>query len=102
VLDRLTANNFAPAVGEIFTLDAGDAGQIELELLESRLQDPDSPAEDASGARAPFTLTFRGPADPVLPQRIYELQHPTLATLEIFLVPIGRDEAGTSYEAVFA
>jgi hypothetical protein len=101
VLDRLTANDFAPAVGETFKLDVGDAGHIELELLESRLQDPDSPAVDASGARAPFTLTFRGPPEPILPQRIYRLEHPSLATLEIFLVPIGRDEAGTTYEAVF-
>ena len=102
MLERLTANSFAPAVGDTFVLDAGDAGRLELELLESRLHDPDAPAEDASGARAPFSLTFRGPAEPILPQRIYELEHPTLGTLEIFIVPIGRDEAGTSYEAVFA
>jgi len=102
VLDRLTANSFAPAVGETFLLDAGEAGRIELELTESRLHDPDAPAEDASGARAPFTLTFRGPAEPILPQGIYRLEHPSLADLEIFIVPIGRDEAGTTYEAVFA
>ena len=102
MLDRLTANSFASVVGETFVLDAGDAGPLELELLESRLHDPDAPAEDASGARAPFSLTFRGPAEPILPQRIYALEHPTLGTLEIFIVPIGRDEAGTSYEAVFA
>jgi hypothetical protein len=100
VLDRLTATSFAPAVGDTFTIDAGE-GRLELELVEARLHEPDAPAEDAGGARAPFTLEFLGPADPVLPQRIYPLEHPSFGTLEIFIVPIGRDEAGTRYEAVF-
>jgi hypothetical protein len=101
VLDRLTATSFAPAVGDTFSLDAEDAGPLELELLESRLHHPDAAAEDASGTRAPFTLTFRGPADPVLPQRIYQLTHPSFGMLEIFIVPIAHDDAGTTYEAVF-
>jgi hypothetical protein len=101
VLDRLTATTFQPAVGDTFTLDAGDAGRLELELFESRLHDPDAPAEDASGARAPFSLLFRGPVDPVLPQSIYRLEHESLDPMEIFIVPVARDEAGTSYEAVF-
>jgi hypothetical protein len=101
VLERLTAETFAPAVGETFTLDAGDAGTLDLELLESRLQDPDSPAVDGSGTRAPFSLLFLGPAEPVLPQRIYRLAHDSLGFMEIFIVPVTRDENGTSYEAVF-
>jgi uncharacterized protein DUF6916 len=102
VLDRLTATDFASAVGDIFVLDAGDAGALDLELVEARLHDPDAPAKDASGARAPFSLVFRGPVDPVLPQRIYRLEHESLAPMEIFIVPVARDQAGTSYEAVFA
>jgi hypothetical protein len=102
VLDRLTATDFAPAVGDTFRLDTGEAGRLELELLESRLHDPDAPAMSADGSRAPFTLTFRGPADPVLAQRIYRLEHEHLQPMEIFIVPVARDDAGTSYEAVFA
>jgi hypothetical protein len=101
VLDRVTADTFAPAVGDTFVLDAGGAGLLELELVESRLHHPDTPAEDASGARAPFSLLFRGPADPLLPQSIYRLEHESLDPMEIFLVPVERDEAGASYEAVF-
>ncbi len=51
--------------------------------------------------REQFSLHFRGPATPVLPQRIYRLDHPELGALEIFLVPIRRDAAGITYEAVF-
>ena len=101
MLEALTAETFASAVGDTFTLDAGEAGRLELELRESRLHDPDAPASDASGVRSPFSLLFLGPADPVLPQRIYRLEHESLGPLEIFIVPVGRDESGTTYEAVF-
>jgi hypothetical protein len=89
-------------VGETFALDAGDAGRVGIELLDARLHDPDAPAQDASGARAPFTLTFRGPAEPVLPQSIYHLEHESVGAMDIFIVPVARDEAWTTYEAVFA
>ncbi len=102
MLDRLTATDFAPALGDTFRLDAGGEGLLDLELLESRLHDPDAPAVSADGSRAPFTLTFRGPAVPVLAQRIYRLEHEYLEPMEIFIVPIARDDTGTSYEAVFA
>lgn len=101
MLDSLTAASFAPAVGETFLLDAGDAGRLALELLESRLHDPDAPAKDASGTRAPFSLLFRGPADPILSQRIYHLEHPSVGAIEIFIVPVAHDEESTTYEAVF-
>jgi hypothetical protein len=101
VLDRLTANSFAPAVGDTFAVEAGEAGRLGLELIECRLQDPDAPAQDPSGTRAPFTLVFRGPAEPLLAQRIYRFEHASLEPMEIFIVPIARDQAGTSYEAVF-
>jgi hypothetical protein len=101
VLDRLTATSFASAIGETFALDAGELGRLELELVESQLHDPDGPAEDSSGRRAPFSLVFHGPVEPLLPQSIYRVEHDSVGAIEIFIVPIGRDEAGTSYEAVF-
>ena len=46
-----------------------------------------------------FSLLFRGPIAPVLPQRIYRLDHDTLGSMEIFLVPLGPDGQGMQYEA---
>jgi hypothetical protein len=100
LLERLTFEDFVPLVGEVFTITENGL-RLELELQETRPQNPDAPAADAAGKRAPFSLMFRGPADPVLPQRIYRLDHDALGPLEIFLVPVGRDEAGTGYQAVF-
>jgi len=39
---------------------------------------------------------------PLLPQRIYPMEHAHLGVFELFLVPIGPDQHGMGYEAVFA
>lgn len=54
---------------------------------------PSSPRQEA------WSATFRGPAG--LPQQIYRLAHRALGEFEIFLVPVGQDERGGIYEAVF-
>jgi hypothetical protein len=48
-----------------------------------------------------FSLRFRGDRDPVFPQQIYPMKHDAIGDFDLFLVPIGRDESGTFYEAVF-
>lgn len=57
---------------------------------------------DPAAPREPFSLVFRGPAEPALAQAIQPLRHPRLGTLALFLVPIGADGDGRRYEAVFA
>jgi Domain of unknown function (DUF6916) len=91
-------DTFAPHVGTNFRLEGND-GALELTLTEAT---PGGIKDTRRGARAPFSLTFRGPAQPVLPQRIYRLDHAALGGLDIFLVPIGADPEGVTYEAVFA
>jgi hypothetical protein len=101
MLDRLTVASFTPAVGEAFALVDDEVGRLELELLDARTHAPAAPPADAAGARSPFSLLFRGPREPLMPQRIYRLEHDGVGPLEIFLVPVGQDDAGTRYEAVF-
>ncbi len=48
-----------------------------------------------------FSILFRGPADSVLEQHLYNLKHSEMGELLLFLVPVFHDEAGTNYEAVF-
>ena len=82
-------STFEPLVGAGFRI-VGDAA-IDAELLEvERLGDTQ------------FSIVFRGPRDPVFPQSIYRVEHAALDALELFLVPIGPDEVGMRYEAVFA
>jgi len=47
-----------------------------------------------------FRLEWRGPAEPFLPQAIYRFRRGE-QLFDMFIVPVGRDERGTLYEAVF-
>jgi hypothetical protein len=53
------------------------------------------------GGRQPFSLKFRGPVQPLLPQSMYSFEHPAHGTLDIFIVPVAADRDGLMYEAVF-
>lgn len=69
------------------------SGSVELELTETI----------SHGDPRPFSLRFRGPLSPELVQSTYAIEHPSFDEPHpIFLVPIGRDADGMSYEAVFA
>jgi hypothetical protein len=100
VLDRLNVDDFAPLVGDLFAVHA-DSLRLDLELLEATTYAPGVPAVDESGARSGFTLSFGGPAEPVLAQQIVPLEHATLGKLDVFLVPVASDGSQTRYEAVF-
>jgi hypothetical protein len=84
---------FAACVGDRFQLD-GDGRELVAELVE---------AEPLGEARErPFALLFRVEKGPTLPQKIYPLEHDRLGLLDLFLVPVGPDEVGMRYEAVFS
>lgn len=96
-LEDLTIADFAPHVGERFAL-----AMPELERdLELELEAATAVAE-RPGARAAFSLIFRGPAEPLLAQAIYALEHDELGRLEIFVVPVARGADGARYEAIFS
>jgi hypothetical protein len=96
-LADLTCAEFAACLAQRFRVALGGAS-LELELVGADLLGSEGAA---AGRRRPFSLIFRGPTAPVLPQRIYRLESASLGTLEIFLVPIGPDAAGLRYEAIF-
>ena len=109
MLDKLTSADFAPHLHQTFILSLGPWGQPHdpaahgaprmLELVEV-----DNLGGEASGAvahRQPFSLIFRETGGSYLPQRTYAIEHPTLGWLDLFLVPIGPDQAGMRYQAVF-
>ena len=71
----------------------GDQG-FDLEMIE--LSD-----HKLSEVQERFSFVLRGPNDKYLGQGIRHLRHDVLGELDLFLVPIGRNEEGTSYEVVF-
>jgi hypothetical protein len=101
MLDQFTHASFGPLMGKRFRVHASEGKTIEMELIEAAKL-PVHPGRGGQAARRePFSLLFRGPKEFVLPQRIYPVEQETLGKAEIFLVPIGPDEIGQRYEAVF-
>jgi hypothetical protein len=99
MLDKLTVSQFAECLGGTFRVDFGAAEPLPTELVEAT-------ARASSGGRAPhqrqpFSLVFRGPMQPILPQRIYPIENERMGALEIFIVPIGPDDVGMLYQAIF-
>ena len=96
-LAALTLATFEPLVGDVFAVRIEPAVEEPIEfVLESATS-----AGDWPGGRQPFSLIFRGPREPVLPQAIYALAARHLGALEIFVVPIARNAEGVSYQAIF-
>ena len=91
---ELSAADFAQHINEPFRIVTPSA-PLELKLSEVREL---GVALRKGGA---FALTFLSPPGPFLPQAIYPLDHPTLGTFELFLVPLGPQDGSNSYEAVF-
>jgi hypothetical protein len=60
-----------------------------------------SESEETQLKEESFALIFRGPLDEPLRQRSYKMKHHALGRLEIFLVPVGKDDGARYYEAVF-
>jgi hypothetical protein len=101
---------FSRSIGQNFRILDAYSGTVALELLEvsgtaAAYQKQPScrqETENITSRREPFSLIFRGPMDSPLPQRMYDLHCLSLGTLErLFLVPIGADDTGRTYEAVF-
>jgi hypothetical protein len=100
MLDKVTHATFAELVGSKFRIGSPPSAGVEVELVSATLLGPDRPAPGSK--REPFSLLFRGgPTNSYLPQRTYPVTHEKLGTLEIFLVPIGPDQVGMRYEAIF-
>jgi hypothetical protein len=93
-LGEVSHEHFAELIGEVFRVDLGDSGELELELTEAEKVKGDRP-DNA------FSVLFRGPRERFLEQRVYEVEHGSLGRLPIFLVPISEKQDGFVYEAVF-
>ncbi|HKS23041.1 MAG TPA: hypothetical protein VJZ76_09615 [Thermoanaerobaculia bacterium] len=92
----MTIETFQPLVGSSFWMHI-DGRKVELRLTAARKV---MESEAARLARNPFSLFFLSPM--LFDQQIFHLTHDSFTDpLDIFLVPIGQEPGGYSYEAVF-
>lgn len=90
----LHGSTFSEQLHTMFSVPTGNGAPVNLELME--VAEKETPAHVEL-----FSLLFRGPAAPLLPQQIHTLQHAKLGTLEIFLTAIEGNQTSITYEAVF-
>lgn len=95
---ELTEQEFRRHLFTKFQIPAEDREPLELELVEVTRYHADDSEE--SGMER-FSVFFIGPPNIELPQRTYPLHHSELGVCDIFLVPVGLEEKGYRYEAVF-
>ncbi len=101
MLKEVTVSVFEECVGSTFRIQADPGRSFDAKLIEVTPVGSRSGGSGAVAQRDAFSIVFRGPAEPVLPQRIYTLEHTKLGRFELFLVPIGPGADGMRYEAVF-
>ena len=84
MLETLSMADFAPHVDSTFRVALDAPANLELTLSEVQaLTDlRRAPSGDAVEGSQAFSLLFHGPKTPILPQRIYPLEHPTMGHME--------------------
>jgi len=103
MLNELTAESFQPHLDETFTVrvDLIDSAYPTMDLTLVSVSPLGRPPAADEDRRHAFALLFQGPAEPVLAQRMFQVDNERLGSLDLFLVPVGSDREGMQYEAVF-
>ena len=95
MLEGITHKSFESIVGESVDLKAGeDSFQADVEAV-SLLRK--SPGQE----RQPFAVVLQARDASNHGQQMYQLSHPGLGVLSLFLVPVGPGVEGMRYEIVF-
>jgi len=92
--EELLAPVFAQHLNTKFRSQLNENRSIDFELVEVE------PRFSPDGYEC-FSLQFRAPADAPIAQASYAVNHEKMGSLTIFLVPIGQDSDGITFEAVF-
>lgn len=96
MLDSLTKESWQAHLKQMFQVALPTGETLELQLIEvSGL------GEKPGAQREPYSLLFQGPPQPVFEQSLIEIEHESLGRLALFLVPLGPNNQGMQYEAIF-
>lgn len=93
-MTTFSRDNFAKVQGSVFDLTDGAGQTIDLELSEV------SPLKETAQQQN-FATVFLAPENCVVTQGLYDLQHPLLGKMQLFLVPVGIENGRMQLEAVF-
>lgn len=96
--EMLECADFEPHVGTDFVIAAEDLPALAMTLASA---EPLQPTKGGNDLRPPFMLLFRLKNPNVIEQRLFQLRHPAMGDLTIFLVPSARDAESIEYCATF-
>lgn len=88
-----TREAFSGVLESRFDVHQGNGSAVEFTLVECN-------SLLSNETQECYSLLFRGPVDQPPVQNIYVLENDTLGTMELFLVPVKRDDHGLYFEAV--
>src|SRR2546423_14580331 len=89
--EKLTEDVFTRQLHSKFRVHADTPRPVELELVEVKGW---RSGGGVQGGMERFSLFFTGPADILVPQRSFSLDHNVLGLFDLFLVHVSRTEAG--------
>ncbi|HYV05314.1 MAG TPA: hypothetical protein VFB82_12045 [Blastocatellia bacterium] len=94
MVEKLTRETFDENLNTQFRIMLDGAATLELELIEVK-PGRSTPRQEQ------FSLLFQGPHEIQLHQGMFRLEHEKMRALDLFLVPVRKDEQAYYYEAVF-
>jgi hypothetical protein len=98
MIENLTREKFTENLKTKFRVIHNGERPIDLELDE--IKEFKAGPNDQHGLER-FSLFFYGPSDLLIHQQTIRLAHERMGEFYIFIVPVGQDERGHIYEAVF-
>ncbi|HXU44600.1 MAG TPA: hypothetical protein VN783_03680 [Thermoanaerobaculia bacterium] len=99
MLENLTVDTFAGHCGSSFRIVASPDLHVDAVLAEAQSLGEGSAGP---GRQRAFSLMFHAPlAAPILPQRIYRLEHDVIGPFDLFIVPLGPQGGVFRYEVIF-
>ncbi|MFN8429047.1 MAG: hypothetical protein U0V04_03635 [Spirosomataceae bacterium] len=97
-LSLISNEDFAELLNKEFRIQFEENVILDSELIEITVFKNYSPL-----TRSPFSLIFRTfQKEKYYPQGVFNIIHPTLGVLSVFMVPKGFDSEGMRYEVVFS
>ena len=89
----LHLSDFKPQLKKIFQVHRESAGIVKLTLVEVT-------GRDREGIES-FSLIFKGPKEPALPQMTYKIKQTKLGEFRLFLVPVvSGEQNAVLYQAI--
>jgi hypothetical protein len=100
-LRELALADFLPLVGQNFLLGSG-IHKVRMQLVAAISHGRALDARPESVRREPFSLQFSAPQGMQLPAEIYDIKHPQIASMKVFMTQIGSQNIRLPrYEVVF-